>query len=198
MMNGSKVLRYIAFGVMALFALIGSAFITGEALADPGGVAGVLLSACWIAPMVALSVYALRRPEAATRVLTVIAALVASFVVLDAVFAIVPRDEIGPVGAITGFAAAVSLGFLGLHRPAPAGWLLLVLGAANLAAAFARTAGREDGAPLGAALGGSSGAVAVPILVIGGLYLVAAYWRSRPGRNDPHRPRQVHRVRSAH
>jgi hypothetical protein len=114
--------------------------------------------------MIALAVYALRRPEAATRLLTVVATVAATFVVLDAVFRIVPRDEIGPVGSITVFAVAVALGFLGLRRPALAGWLLLLVGAANLG-------------------GGASGvAVAVPALVIGGLFLLAASWAAGPDR----------------
>jgi hypothetical protein len=75
-------------------------------------------------------------------VLTVVTALVASFVVLDGVFGIVPRDEIGPVASITVFAVAVPLGFLGLHRPLRAGWLLLLVGAADKArwCSVARTA----------------------------------------------------------
>jgi hypothetical protein len=93
---------------------------------DPRGFPAVLLSASWFVPMAALAVYSLRRPETATTVLTVPSALVASFVVLDGVFGMVPRDEIGPVASIIGFAVAVPLGFLGLRRPLRAGWLLLL------------------------------------------------------------------------
>jgi hypothetical protein len=182
MTSASKVLRYVAFGLTVFLAVLGSAFIIGEALTDPGGFPAVLLSACWFVPTAALAVYALRRPEPATTVLTVVTALVASFVVLDGVFGIVPRDEIGPVASITVFAVAVPLGFLGLHRPLRAGWLLLLVGAANLADVLARMLGAGDGPPLGAALGGSSGAVAVPVVIIGGLFLVAA--SVDPGRNE--------------
>jgi hypothetical protein len=174
MTSASKVLRYVAFGLMVFFAVFGSAFIIGETLMDPGGFAAVLLSASWFVPMVALAVYALRRPETATTLLTVVTALVASFVVLDGVFGIVPRDEIGPVASIVVFAVAVPLGFLGLHRPLRAGWLLLLVGAADLADVFAKMLGAGDGPPPDAALGGSSGAVAVPVVIIGGLFLVAA------------------------
>jgi hypothetical protein len=124
--------------------------------------------------MVALAVVALRRPEIATTVLTVVTAVLASFVVLDGVFGIVPRDEIGPVASIGVFAVAVPLGFLGLHRPLRAGWLLLLVGAANLVDVFVRMLGANDGPPLDAGLGGSSGAVAVAVVIIGGLFLVAA------------------------
>jgi hypothetical protein len=174
MTSAAKVVRYVAFGLMALLAVFGSAFVIGETVVDPGGFPAVLLSASWFVPMVALAVYALRRPEMATTVLTVVTALVAAFVVLDGVFGIVPRDEIGPVASIIVFAVAVPLGFLGLHRPLRAGWLLLLVGAANLADVVAKILGAGDGPPLGAALGGSSGAVAVPVVIIGGLFLVAA------------------------
>jgi hypothetical protein len=194
MTSAAKILRYIAFGLMALFAVFGGAFVIGETLMDPGGVPAVLLSLSWVVPMVALAVYALRRPETATTVLTVVAALVASFVVLDAAFDIVPRDEIGPVGSITVFAVAVALGFLGLHRPAPAGWLLLLVGAANLAGVFARMLDRGDGATLG----GSAGAVAVPVLIIGGLFLLAAALEPRPDQGKPHGRRPARQIRSAH
>jgi hypothetical protein len=102
--------------------------------------------------------------------------------VLDGVFGMVPRDEIGPVASIIGFAVAVPLGFLGLHRPLRAGWLLLLVGATNLAGVLAWMLGAGDGPALGAALGGSSGAAAVPVVIIGGLFLVAA--SVDPGRNE--------------
>jgi hypothetical protein len=125
-------------------------------------------------------------------VVTLVAALVSLFVVLDALYDIVPRDEIGPVGSIAVFAVAVALSFLGLHRPMRAGWLLLLVGAANLAGVFAKVLEPAGGAPLGAALGGSSGAIAVPVVVIGGLFLVAAPWHART-----HRDRREEHVGSA-
>jgi hypothetical protein len=173
MSNGARVLRYIAFGLVVVFAVLGGGFIVGETLTEPGGVSGGLLTAAWVVPMVVLAAYALRRPEPAARVLAVVAVVVASFVVLDAVLDIVPRDEIGPVGSIAVFATAVALGFLGLRRQVRAGWLLLLVGAANLAGAVVTAFGAADGGPPGAGLGGSSGAVAIPVLVIGGLFLVS-------------------------
>jgi hypothetical protein len=106
-------------------------------------------------------------------VLTILTVVVAAFVMLDALFGIVPQDKVGPVGSIAVFAVAVALGFLGLRRTARAGMLLLLLvGAANLAGVFA-TMLERDGAPLGAALSGFSGAVAIPVLVVGALFLLA-------------------------
>jgi hypothetical protein len=163
----------------------GSAFIIGEILVDPGGFPAVLLSASWFVPMVALTVIALRRPEMATTVLTVVTAVVASFVVLDGVFGIVPRDEIEPVASIGVFAVAVPLGFVGLHRPLRAGWLLLLVGAANLAEVFVKMLGAGGGPSLDAALGGTSGAVAVPVVIIGGLSSPPRPWSAAGPRKVP-------------
>jgi hypothetical protein len=185
MTSASTVLRYAAFGLTVILAVFGSAFIIGEILVDPGGLPAVLLSASWFVPMVALAVVAFRRPEMATTVLTVVTAIVASFVLLDGVFGIVPRDEIGPVASIGVFAVAVPLGFLGLRRPLRAGWLLLLLGAANLADVFVKMLGAGDGPPVDAAIGGSSGAVAVPVVIIGGLFLVAASLERRQTDEGP-------------
>lgn len=97
MTGGPKALRYVAFGLTLLFAVLGTAFIVGSTMMDPGGVPAVVLSVSWSVPMIVLVVFALRRPDAATRALTVVAALGAVFVVLDALFGLVPTDEIGPV-----------------------------------------------------------------------------------------------------
>lgn len=164
-----KLLQYAAFGLLVVFAVFGSAFVIAEAATDPGGVSAVLLSASWVVPMVALAGYPWWRPDPAARVLTVVAALVASLVVLDVVADIVPDDEIGPVGSIAAFAVAVALGFRGLHRAALAGWLLLV-GASTLAGVLAKVFEAGAGAQ---GAGGSAGAVAIPVLIIGGLFLFA-------------------------
>jgi hypothetical protein len=82
------------------------------------------------------------------------------------------------------------LGFLGLNRPRPAGSLLILLGTAQLGAAILRTVGSDDGAPVRSAPGGSAVAVAVPVLVVGVLFLVTAGWESWQGYRS-------RRVRSA-
>jgi hypothetical protein len=184
-----KILRYTTFALAALFAVFGTAFIVGEALTDPGGVSGLMISAAWCVPMAALAVYALLRPASAVAVLMPVAVFVASFVLIDGAFGILPRDAVGPVGAIAVFAVAVPLGFLAAHRPVPAGWLLLLLGAASLAGVFLEALGTGDARPAGGALGGSSAAVAVPVLLIGGLFLVAGYGVGKTGGGQPGAPR---------
>lgn len=195
--NGvSKALRYVAFGLTLLFAVFGTAFIVGSTTMDPGGVPAVVLSVSWFVPMIVLVVFALRRPDAATVVLAVVAAFVAVFVVLDALFGLVPTDEIGPVASITVFAIAVALGFLGLHRPARAGGLLLLLGTANLVGVFVTMLESGTGPP-DATLGGSSSAVAVPVLIIGGLLLLAASRKPGPDHDARDGTGRGNRVGSA-
>ena len=45
MTRPDKVLTYLAFSLMALFGVLGTLFVAGEALAEPGGRTGVLLTA---------------------------------------------------------------------------------------------------------------------------------------------------------
>jgi hypothetical protein len=173
------VLIYLAFAATVIFAVLGCAFIIGETMTDPGGVTGVLWSACWAIPMVALAVAAWIRPEATGRLLTLIAGTVAVLVVLNDVVDFLPRDAVGPIGAIAVFAVAVPLGFLGFHRPLRAGWLLLLVGAAGAFGILAALLLGLIDASLGAASPGSSTAVAGPTLLIGLLFLIAG-WITTP------------------
>ncbi|TNC20665.1 hypothetical protein [Amycolatopsis alkalitolerans] len=158
MASAARVLKYLSFGLVAFYAVFGCAFIIGEVLTDPGGLRGVLLTLSWLVPMAALVVCAALWPRMATNLLTIAAAIVALFILIDLAFDIVHEDDVGPVGAIAAFAVAVPLGVLGLRRPVHAGWLLVLVGA-----------------PLLASLHGSAMAVAVPVVLVGGLYLLAGY-----------------------
>lgn len=159
MTRTAKVLRYVAFTLMALFGLLGGLFVAGEAFADPGGWRAVAMTAAWVLPLIALSVFALRRPAAAGPVFVGATALVVLFTLADSAFGIIPRGT-GPVVAVVAFAIGVALAFLGLHRAELAGLLMVVAGLAQLTA----TRGH---------LGGSSGVVVLPILVVGLLFLLA-------------------------
>jgi hypothetical protein len=160
--------KYTAFGLIALIALFGGAFLIGETLMDPGGAPAVALAVSWTVVTLALTVYAIWRPDPATRLLAVLAILVAVFIVVDLVFHVVPRDEIGPVGAASALAVAIGLGFLGLRRPAPAGRLLLLVGVASVGA------------------GGSGVALAVLVFAVSGLYLLATWADTqRPDHRHP-------------
>jgi hypothetical protein len=122
----AKVLRYTAFTLMALFGLLGSMFVIGEVFTDPGGWTAVWVTALWLVPLVVLSVLAAGNPEAVTPVFVWVTAALVVFTLADSAFGVVPRDDLGPVAAISVFALGVSLAFLGLHRARLAGLLMVV------------------------------------------------------------------------
>lgn len=172
-----KVLRWAAFILMSLFGLLGGLFASGYAFEDPGGWVAVLLLLAWLVPMVGLATLALYRPDAAAPVLIGFAIVVGLFGLLDQTVGIVPRDDWGPVATIALLPVAVGVAALGLHRAGLAGTLLLALGAVQfvgvvLASATERAAGGGPG--IGAMLGGSSGVVVIPILVVGLLFLLSS------------------------
>lgn len=172
----ASVLRYVAFTLMALFGLLGGLFVAGYAFEEPGGWAAVGLTASWVLPMAALSVFALLRPTTAAPVFVWVTAGVALATLADSLFGVVPRDDWGPVLAVIVFSTGVSLAFLGLHRPALAGLLMVALGLVQLVATalgFVVHEGLGEGPGPGAMLGTSSGVVVVPLLVIGALFLLA-------------------------
>jgi hypothetical protein len=74
------------------------------------------------------------------------------------------------------------LAFLGLHRARLAGLLMILAGIAQLTATLLGVVIEEaDGLGPGATLGGSSGVVVLPLLVIGGLFLLAGSLEHRNG-----------------
>jgi hypothetical protein len=187
-MSSSKILTYVAFTLMALFGLLGGAFVLGETFADPGGWTAVWVSALWVVPLVGLSLFALLRPETAGSVLVVVTAVVALFTLADSLVGIIPRDDWGPVAAIVVFALGVTLAFLGLRRALLGGSLMVGIAMAQLVATLAGVAvhASGDGAG-GGGLGGSSGVVVLPLLVIGALFVEAGrmqgdhlHWRRSP------------------
>lgn len=133
------------------------------------------MTASWVVPVVMLGAFALRRPDAAGPVLVGVTALAVLFTLADAAIGIVPRDVWGPVATVVVFAVVVVLGLLGLHRAELAGLLMLVAGAAQLAATLIARGGAAagEGPGPGALLGGSSGVVVLPTLVIGLLLVLA-------------------------
>jgi hypothetical protein len=167
----AAVVRYVAFGLMLVFGVVAGAFVVGVTFDDPGGAGAVALTAAWLLPLVALSVFAFLRPDGAVPVLVGLTALVGLFVALDASLGLVPRGQ-GPVDAVAVFALGVALGVLGLHRPRPAGFLLLLLAGMMLVglAGSVLAHGGEQGA---GTLGGSSGVVTVPAILVGALFMLA-------------------------
>jgi hypothetical protein len=179
----AKVLRYTAFTIMVLFGVVGGLFVAGYAFEDLDTWVAIGSTAAWLVPTLVLSVFALRRPDSAAPVLVVLACVAALVTVLDAVFGFVDVDVAGPVMAIAVFATAVALGFLGLHHEAVSGVLLILLAAAQLAATLIGHAGGvgEPGGPrITDLLTTSSGAVVMPMVVVGVLYLIAGALDHQP------------------
>jgi hypothetical protein len=168
----------VAFGFLVAFGVIGVAWVVAERIADPGGLAGWLVSAGLVAVVVVLSVVAMRAPESGRVLLVLAVVALVMFALLDAFVEVVPRDA-GPVAAVAALALVVPLAFLGLRQWRTAGWLLVLTGVVLIGARLApelAAAGESGG--LRAMLGGSSGAVAVPMIIGGLLFLTA---RSTPG-----------------
>ncbi|WP_346960562.1 hypothetical protein [uncultured Arthrobacter sp.] len=153
--------------LMAVFTVFGGAFIGGYALEEPGGSAGLMMILTWAAPMLVLAVLAWFWPAGTAPLLV---ALTAAFVALCVWFAVDPatarsfQEVNGPVLAVGVVALAFPAAVLGLKRPAPAGWLLLALGALPL---LITVLGRSG--PIA-----SLAAASVIPLITGIVYLVAA------------------------
>jgi hypothetical protein len=193
----AKVLRYTAFTIMTLFGVVGGLFVAGYAFEDLDTWVAIGSTAAWLVPTIVLSVVALRWPDAAAPVLVGLAVVAAVVTVLDAAFTVVDVDAVGPVMAIAVFATAVALGFLGLHREALSGLLLVLLAVAQLGATVLSRAGDvgEPGGPgITDLLTTSSGVIVVPMALVGVLYLVAgALDHEPPGlRHLPPTTRAAH------
>jgi hypothetical protein len=164
----SKVIRYVAFGLAVLYGVLGGVFVIGETFADPGGAAAAGLVAAWLVPLVALVVLVVLRPDRAAAVLVWVTGGVVVLVLLAGTL-VDPRALAGPIGPIAVFALALPLAFLGVHTPRLAGLLLVGAAAALIVAALLAAAvhGHRTG------IGGSTAAVVLPVLGIGGLFLLA-------------------------
>lgn len=196
MTGTAKALKYTAFTLMVLFGLLGGLFTAGYAFEDPGGWGAVLMTVGWVLPMLALIVYALVRKEAAGPVFVAVTAIVGLFTVLDSLLEVIPRDDWGPVLAVGVFSLGVALAFLGLYRARMAGVLMVALAFVQLAATalvHLVHGSFSEGPGLMALLGGSSGVVVLPLLLIGVLFLMSDSL-SREPRRRTHQPR----VRPAH
>jgi hypothetical protein len=190
----AKTLRYLAFGFMTLFGVLGTLFVAGYAFEDPGGWAAVAMTVPWVVPMVAAYVLALRRPDTAAPVLSVATVVVLAFTLLDALVGIIPRDDWGPVAAVSVFALGVALAALGLHRSTLAGTLLMTAAGVQLLATATGFAVHEpgDGPGLGAMLGGSSGVVVMPLLLAGAAFWLAGRTEHQPLGPVWHQPHPAH------
>ena len=125
--------------VMAVFTVLGGTFIAANALQDPGGNTGLLITATWVVPMLILAVSAWFWPAPTAPLLL---ALTASFIAACVWLAFDPTalrafiSENGPVIAVSVVALSFPAAVLGLKRTALAGWMLVALGALPLLITF--------------------------------------------------------------
>jgi hypothetical protein len=181
-MRLSRVLLWVAFGVLAAFGLLGSLFIIGVTMSDPGGVTGVLLVMLWLVPMAVASTVCLVWPRVGRWVGLGCVALVAAlwlWYALDQEWWRSLMDDRGPVIGIATFSLGLPLACLGLHLPRLAGALLLVAGAIPLLALFGQTAT-------------SATTAGIPFLITGALFLLSGLLghdaRAPASAPDPHVP----------
>ena len=168
----ARALVWTAAAILAAFTVLAGMFISGYALADPGGAEGVMLILSWAVPMAALAALAWLRPAWAAPALTVLTALLIAAGIWFAVDSASWRafeNANGPVRAVAVLVLAFPAAVLGLKRTPAAGWLLLALGLGPVAFS---------------ALGSLAGVVALSAisvvpLITGLLFLVSA--RMAPG-----------------
>lgn len=187
----ARVLRTLAVTLVALFGIVAGLFIAGETSTDPGGWEAVLLITAWAVPLVALSVMALVWPDLGAKVLPIVLAVVAGWVIVDSLAHVIDRDTWGPVDTISTFAVLIPCGLLGVRRVATAGWLLLAGAAAQFVATVA-SMDRAGGQSVWSALGGSTGVTVLPFLVVAVLFLAAAAAERRTGQPHSGMPRLGH------
>lgn len=195
-MNASTTLRRTALVVTSLVAAGGLLFALGYAFEDPGGWAAVALAAAVVVPLAALVLLALRLPQTAAAVLTVLVVLFAAWAVLGLVVSLVDAPTV-PVIALV---LALPIAVLGQRDALRAGGLMLALAVIPFALVLVRMV-REttaEGPGLGDLLGGSTGAVIVPIAVLAVLLLAAGALDRHEGNLQHRRPQPPPRPAQQH
>jgi hypothetical protein len=177
----STILRRTALVLTAVFTCGGLLFALGYAFEDPGGGKAVLLAAAVGVALAALTVLASLRRRLALRVLALAVGLYAVWGVIALVVDLVEAPDLPMIGLILALPIAV----VGLTYALLAGVLLVVVAAVpflSVVAIVVRAPGLE-GPGLGDVLGGSTGVVVVPLLVLAGLFLLAGALDRGP---EPH------------
>lgn len=158
--------RVAAFSTLA-FAVLAVVFAGGYALDDPGGWTGVGILSLVLVPALGLLWAALRHRRQALWLVHAGIGLLLGYAVAG-VFGPLVDAPVLPVAAVV---VAIPVAVVGLREARRAGPLMLVIGATPLLAmALERTGGRDRAFHLG----GSAGAVALPLLLCAAMFLLAA------------------------
>ncbi|CAN5204132.1 hypothetical protein BH11ACT1_BH11ACT1_24970 [soil metagenome] len=193
MWSDAPVMARVAFVLAMFFGVVATVWVVAELVADPGGVAGISIGAAIVVAELVLSLVAVRLPRVAPTVMGVAVALLLVLAVVEAVVDLVPRDT-GPVVAIGALVVGVPSAFLGLRSARLGGWLLVGAGLAPVVEIVGRIL--QGGVGGGLHLGGSSGAAAMPLILLGLLFLVAAATGRRGSRETDLGPLTLHEGRS--
>jgi hypothetical protein len=166
------VLRRTACGLTVLFSLLGIAFASGYIVEDPGGGIAVALIAAMVLPLAWLTVVAVRRPRRAVTLISIGVTLLAGYALISLALRLVE----GPVVPLGALVLAVPIAVMGLCQPREAGRLLLLVAAVPLFSIVANVLIRGANGPHGpgAALGGSTGVVVLPLSTLAVMFLLAA------------------------
>jgi hypothetical protein len=132
-------LRKLALGTMLVIGVLGTIFIIGKIMADPGGIKGILYSAAWLLPTTALSYLAWRRPKIATPYIWMVCLL---SIVISISLAVDPSwwsdfmDKRGAILPMIIFAVGLLVGIWAWHRNTIGGLLLIANGLALVVCSF--------------------------------------------------------------
>lgn len=167
----STLLRRIALALTALFAVGGLLFALGYAWDDPGGWRALLLTLATAVPLVGLTWLAFSRTELAWKVMLGLVVLFAAYAVVTTMF-VQPADvpDIPAVALILALPVAV----IGQKHALRAGLLMLGVVVVPLFEMIVRMVRDTSRPPFVDLLGGSTGAVVMPLVALAALFLVAA------------------------
>ena len=166
------VLRRTACGLTVLFSFLGIVFAIGYIVEDPGGGTAVALIAAMVLPLAWLMVVAIRSPRRAVTLISIGVALLAGYALITLAVRLVE----GPVVPLAALVLAAPTAVVGLRQPRQAGRLLLLVAVLPLLSIVTNVLIRGADGPHGpgAALGGSTGVVVVPLLMLAVMFLLAA------------------------
>ncbi|WP_353509824.1 hypothetical protein [Intrasporangium sp.] len=177
-MSLASILRKVALVLTSLFAVGGIAFALGYAFEDLSGWAPWLLTAAVVVPLVGLTAMAVRSPRRALHVLVAAIGLFAVWAVLTLFV-----DIDAPTVPVIAVVLALPIAVVGQRYATQAGELLIAVAAVPLLLLVVRllTEWGAEGPGLQGALGTSTGAVVVPLLVLAMLFLAGGV----AGRHGP-------------
>jgi hypothetical protein len=127
----ARAIKWLGFGIIAVFSVLAGLFIAGEAFEEPEGTGAIITVLAWLIPLVGLAGLAWFRPRLAAPIMI---ALSGAVVLASLWFAVDPdvwrviEDPYGPVRAVAVFLLSAAVGVLGLRGlSSQAGfWSLLV------------------------------------------------------------------------